>query len=834
MDLIERIDQWAGISPERIAHTSGGATLTWGDLKRKSDALAAHLRVALPDDRSPVAIHGHKEPEMLVGFLGALKAGHPYVPLDLSIPDERVQRIVEGAGARLLLGTAEIAELAGHSAPPPVRATPLAPDAPVYILFTSGSTGEPKGVEITAECLTHFADWLLDEQSFATQAEVFLNQAPFSFDLSVADLFGALLTGGTLFSLDADVMADQEALHRALGGSGVTVWVSTPSFARLCAFTERFRRDELPALRKFWFCGETLPAGLAAELLERFPGVEVWNTYGPTEATVAMTSIRIDPALAAAGEPLPVGRVMPGTRVLIRDQADRDLPEGENGEIVIVGPNVSPGYVGRPDLTERAFLHVNGSRAYRTGDIGRMRAGLLYCEGRRDDQVKIRGFRVELGEIDAALREHPRVREAVTVLREEGGEKELAAYVVPDGAVHGREVRAFLSGRLPAYMVPATVTALDALPLTPNGKLDRKRLPAPRQDRPASHLNVAPPSDPTQMRLVEMWERVLEISPVGTRDDFFELGGHSLRAADFMAQVEKNFGRKVPLAELFKAPTIEQFARVLARIEPDANWPMIEEIRASGTRTPFFCVPGFLDLTRHLGPDQPCYGVHLTALESMPETETAVRDLAGKCVTEIRQIQREGPYYIGGHSFGGVVAFEIAQQLRAGGAQVAKLILIDPDPPRPLPTGSLGFHVNRYLFQVRRLLRIPPAQRMAYLKQRLQIGATRVAVALRRAKGETREPQAGERFDEAARNYHATEYDAPIAMFLAGDTHLRSRPAHDPRMEWRDLARGGLEIQDLPGDHYTLIREPNVVGLARSLTAALAPADKARAGCPSD
>ncbi len=343
---------------------------------------------------------------MLVGFLGALKAGHPYVPLDLSIPDERVKRIVAGAGARLLLGVDEIARLADQPAPPSPAAS-LPPGAPVYILFTSGSTGEPKGVEITAECLTHFVDWLLEEQKFVPQGEVFLNQAPFSFDLSVMDLYGALLTGGTLFSVDADLMADREAMLAALGASGLTVWVSTPSFARMCVFAPGFRGETLPALRKFLFCGETLPGALAAALLNRFPGVELWNTYGPTEATVAMTSIPIDEAMATSGEALPVGRPMAGTDVLIRDEAGAESAPGESGEIVIVGPNVSPGYIGRPDLTAQSFITIGGRRAYRTGDIGRMRDGVLYCEGRRDDQVKVRGFRVELGEIDGALREHP-------------------------------------------------------------------------------------------------------------------------------------------------------------------------------------------------------------------------------------------------------------------------------------------------------------------------------------------------------------------------------------------------------------------------------------------
>lgn len=257
MEILDRIDAWGRISPERVAHFSGGHRLTYGELSRRSDALAGHLAQVLPDDRSPVAVFGHKEPEMLIGFLGAVKAGHPYVPLDTSLPAHRVERIVTLAGAQLTLTPDEVAARSEFPATSPHRAL-RSPD-PYYILFTSGSTGEPKGVVITLGCLTSFVTWMLDEQALIEQQETFLNQAPFSFDLSVMDLYLSLTSGGTLFSITNDAIASPKQLYQSFAASQVTTWVSTPSFAQMCLVERSFSAKMLPWLRRFLFCGETLP-----------------------------------------------------------------------------------------------------------------------------------------------------------------------------------------------------------------------------------------------------------------------------------------------------------------------------------------------------------------------------------------------------------------------------------------------------------------------------------------------------------------------------------------------------------------------------------------------
>jgi D-alanine--poly(phosphoribitol) ligase subunit 1 len=479
--LIDRIDHWGRVSPDRAAHRSGERVLTYGELLARSDALAAWLDAELGDNRAPVAVHGHKEPEMLIAFLGAVKSGRPYVPIDISIPAQRVERIVQTAGAALTLTPVRVAELPAIQSPN--RPIARSSDHPFYILFTSGSTGEPKGVVITRANLEHFVAWMLAEQRFAAPGETFLNQAPFSFDLSVMDLYASLATGGTLFSITKDHVANLKALYEAFRVSGLTTWVSTPSFAQMCLIERTFAQPMLPSLRRFLFCGETLAPETASQLLDRFPEAEVWNTYGPTEATVATTSVRITREVLEKWSPLPVGAAMPGTRVVILDDEGGRVSDGERGEIVIAGPNVSPGYLGRADLTEKAFFELDGTRAYRTGDWGRERGGQIFFEGRRDSQVKVNGYRIELGDLEANLRALPEIADAVVLPVEKQGRIDaLAAVVVLAVEKSGSDfaftaqLKTRLGERLPAYMIPRKFLYVDAFPMTANGKADRRKL----------------------------------------------------------------------------------------------------------------------------------------------------------------------------------------------------------------------------------------------------------------------------------------------------------------------------------------------------------------------
>jgi len=484
MDLIERIDRWSRQTPERIAHISGEQTLTYGELTQRSNALAKSLSKQWPDDHSPIAIQGHKEPEMLIAFLGAEKSGHPYIPLDRSLPSQRVEKILETAKASVLLTPAKVKELTRQKEEEPSDFQIHRPalDDAWYIIFTSGSTGEPKGVVITCGCLESFVNWILSEHHFADGKEVFLNQAPFSFDLSVMDLYSSLVTGGTLFSLTQDVIAEPKKLFQTLPNSKISVWVSTPSFAQFCLTEPAFNEQMIPPINKFWFCGETLAPEVAGSLLTRFPRAEVWNTYGPTEATVATSSIRIDQDIIKRFSPLPVGKPKPDCEIHILDNGV-EAQVGERGEIVIAGPNVSAGYIHRPDLTERAFYQINNMRAYRTGDLGHYQDGLLFFDGRIDFQIKLHGYRIEIGDIENNLHALPNVQDAVVIpVMKNNQADHLAAFVVLKQQMNKsdyeitRMLKRELNGRLPDYMIPRKFIFVDQFPMTNNGKADRRKL----------------------------------------------------------------------------------------------------------------------------------------------------------------------------------------------------------------------------------------------------------------------------------------------------------------------------------------------------------------------
>jgi D-alanine--poly(phosphoribitol) ligase subunit 1 len=480
VNLIERIDHWATVTPDAIAHISSDRKLTYGELRRRSDALASYFKKRFADDHSPIAVLGHREPEMLIGFLGVVKSGRAYVPIDTALPQQRINKIVATSRAVVLLSAEDVAQFStGETS---VATTPIERDAPFYILFTSGSTGQPKGVIITLACLEHFISWMLAEQRFSN-AEVFLNQAPFSFDLSVMDLYCSLATGGTLFSVSRDLIENPKQLYRTLARCGVTTWVSTPSFAQMCLAEETLAESMLPRVRRFLFCGETLTPQTAAQLLRRFPKAKVWNMYGPTEATVATTSISVDAAILEQYSSLPVGRVMPGTQIAIVDENLQELPADKRGEIIIAGPNVSPGYLQRPDLTARAFVKYGGRHAYKTGDLGRFRDGLLFFEGRIDEQIKLSGYRIELGDIETNLRKVPTVRDAIVLpVVKNGVIQSLTAFIILASRNETSDfhlthnLRSQLGERLPAYMLPRKFVFLDAFPMTANGKVDRAAL----------------------------------------------------------------------------------------------------------------------------------------------------------------------------------------------------------------------------------------------------------------------------------------------------------------------------------------------------------------------
>lgn len=522
--LREIIDQWAVECPERIAHQYREQALTYAQLKKYSDTLAVWILTNLEQEReahSPIVVYGHKESEMLISFIACIKAGHPYVPVDTSMPLERVRQIIAASGTKLILAVQDVPEeireqglrikkisrqdldADEHNPIPPLDCQ-VKEEEVYYIIYTSGSTGTPKGVQITLGALESYLKWVKTSYKPIPKQEVFLNQAPFSFDLSVMDLYMSLSTGGTLWSIDKAQIANLREAFASFARSGTTFWVSTPSFAEICLMDKSFNAALLPKLKHFLFCGEVLLHDTATKLLERFPESKVENLYGPTEATVAVTTMTITPEILAEYNPLPVGKAKSDAQVLICDSdiltqaieqapqgiltaAPQSLAPGERGEIVIAGPNVSIGYQNNPKQTQKAFFSWKDEagklwRAYRTGDAGVFKGDYLFFFGRLDFQVKLHGYRIELGDIEENLRKVPGVENAVVLPVEKKGKVDhLQAFVLPTETVVDefksmQAIKEALRQNLPDYMIPRRFTFVSVMPMTPNGKVDRRAL----------------------------------------------------------------------------------------------------------------------------------------------------------------------------------------------------------------------------------------------------------------------------------------------------------------------------------------------------------------------
>ncbi|TDK63231.1 D-alanine--poly(phosphoribitol) ligase subunit 1 [Bacillus salipaludis] len=496
MKLLSNIKKMADTKPETLAFVSQDQTINYGELWKRAEQTASFILNTELKPLSPILIYGHMEPEMLVAFLGSVRAGHPYIPVDTSIPLERIAKIIESSKTKLVINVSKdtllvedtsvqvvnVSEIKNHSFLPVTMDTWVREDETFYIIYTSGSTGNPKGVQISADNLQSFVDWMVEDFPISGGLR-FLNQAPFSFDLSVMDLYPALASGGTIWAITKEMIAKPKILFEELKKSNTQVWTSTPSFAQMCLMDPSYNQELLPELSVFLFCGEILPVSVCKQLKERFPKAKVFNTYGPTEATVAVTSVEVTEEILQEYQTLPVGKAKGDTQIVLLDENQKQILDDEKGEIIIVGPSVSKGYLGQKEQTEKAFFMHNGVQAYRTGDAGYMKQGQLFYKGRMDFQIKLHGYRMELEEIEYHIAKSKYVKSAVVVPVYQNDKIDyLSVLIIP--AEHNFEKEYQLTGaikkelaeELPAYMIPRKFSYHAELPITPNGKVDRKQI----------------------------------------------------------------------------------------------------------------------------------------------------------------------------------------------------------------------------------------------------------------------------------------------------------------------------------------------------------------------
>jgi amino acid adenylation domain-containing protein len=843
-------------APHQVAVVLGDTSLTYGELDRRADELARYLRSAEVGRDRVVGVWMERSLELVIALLGILKAGGAYLPLDLAAPPARLGFMIQDASLTLILtherlrqrlpvSDARVVSLDGDAAaigraPETAQHAAPAPESLACVMYTSGSTGAPKGVSVPHRAVVRLVKGA-DYAQFGPD-EVFLQLAPVSFDASTLEIWGSLLNGGRLVlcppgTPSLDEMGALIAHHRV-----TTLWLTAALFHQVVDQ----RLEILAPLRQLLAGGDVLSVPHARSVREHLPTLRLVNGYGPTENTTFTCCHAITDG-DGHGPSIPIGRPIANTRVYVLDSHGQPVPIGIPGELAAAGDGLARGYVNRPELTAERFVTASlpeapGERLYRTGDVVRyLPDGAVEFLGRADEQVKIRGYRVEPGEIEAVLRAHPAVRESVVVARADaGGDRCLVAYVIAsgEGAQAAGELRAYLRTRLPEYMVPSAFVALEHFPVTPNGKVDRRALPAPGPSVPAAGAAISPRDD-LETRLTRIWEETLGVRPVGPQDNFFDLGGHSLLAVRLFARIEHAFGRALPLAALFEAPTVGLLAARMRQDGRTASSRSLVAVQPRGGKPPLFAVPGvgghvvsFSELARQLGPDQPVYGLQARGLDGDAQPFARIEDMAAHYASEVREVQPRGPYHLLGVCMGGVVTFEMAQRLHAEGETVALLVLLDTYRriPAPRPAGgrrprySLAvarFVLGRLALYAQTLGQLEPRERWDYVRGKAMMLRERLARLdpLVGARGEIRRAMVLEASYLAYTRYIPRPYPGPVTLFTAGGRPLAP---HDRRLGWGELALGGFEVFTVPGvDSGQTLAEPNVGALVRELRASL-------------
>jgi len=860
------------------------ATWTYAELNARANQLARCLALRHgvgPDIR--IGVLAERSFEMVLALMAIEKAGGAYVPLDPEYPRELLDFMMEDSGAAVILTQQKFHDLVVDYAGPVIRLdtdwalvstetdenlpSRVTGDSLAYVIYTSGSTGRPKGAMNTHRGIANRLLWMQEAYGL-TEHDRVLQKTPFSFDVSVWEIFWPLMSGATLVVAKPGGHRDAAYLVALIEQAQISTLHFVPSM--LQAFIEEPDLDRCASLKRVVASGEAI----TPELLRRYTSrlsTPLHNLYGPTEAAVDVTAWACN--RDEAQSMVPIGTPIANIRLYILDELLQPVPEGITGELFLAGVGVGRGYLNRPELTAAKFIPDPfspdpGARLYRTGDLSRYRHdGVVDFLGRIDHQVKLRGFRIELGEIESALLSHAAIRECLVVVREDQpGMKRLVAYVVrkPETAVSPEDtaraftarddLRAHLQQKLPDHMVPGVIVPLADLPRLTNGKLDRQSLPLPEDVIVVTARRRVAPRDPVERRLVQVWEDVLGGKGVGVTDDFFDLGGHSILAVKLVSAIQIEFGRNLPLAQLLAHPTIERLAVALRSDDDTQHWRPLVEIKRGGSGPPLFLLPGaggnviyFHTLAQQLTTPRPIYGLQAVGLDGRTPPLTTVEAIAAANIEEMRRVWPSGPYYLSGHSFGGRVALEIAQQLLRQGQSVGLLAVLDTAAPTfdPIAAGAdwqdadwlakIAREIEEFFgieigVKVEELLPLPLDDQLMLVVERMQRagawapGADRSQLRgyLQVYKANSQTPYI--RYDAYAR--------VPIALFkaLESDPDLEATPASLTALTtqhawgWDGFANGDVGVFEVHGSHLSMLREPHVSALARALDEALAAA----------
>lgn len=837
--------------------------LTYQELNHRANQLAHHLRSLgiAPHSSQPTRIIGictDRSPEMVIAFLGVLKAGAAYLPLDPAYPHDRRMYQLNDCQMPILLTQASLYSTAvppnfqghvicldrdwptisDHSSTNPIHFSTS--DTLAYVMYTSGSTGNPKGVMVAHSSLVNHAFAMRDSLK-VTSCDRVLQFCTMNFDGIVLELYPTLISGATLVLRSEAIASSISEFITFIDTHEITIiGLPTAFWHELVRGMSALKMSLPRSVRLVWVGGEKASKTLYLQWLKLVsPSVRWISIYGPTETTVNATFY--DPVSMGFqyDQPeIPIGLPISNVNIYILDRNHNPIPIGVTGELYIGGIGVAKGYLNRIEKTAAAFV-VNPfspdstDRLYRTGDRGRyLNDGIIEFVGRQDFQVKIRGFRIELGEIERALESHPNIQQAIVIAVEtQPNQKALAAYFVlsPNCLLSTAETRSFLQTQLPNYMVPVFFIPMPSFPLTVNGKVDRKALPSPIMlEQAGDRADLVQPQDSVEEWLVKLWSTLLGVPSLSVTDNFFDLGGHSLLILQMLVQIEERWTRSLPVNILFQAPTIRQLSALLQNTSPIV-YDTIVAFRTEGTASPIFCIPGMdgnlffarelVDQCRKKNLDRPVYGLQEPLDLDSKSRLQSIHNMAAYYVRQVQAVQPQGPYHLMGYSIGGLIAYEMAQQLQLQGQEVALLSLLDPSPP-PLHRRSRPYLEDVPMalrrFMTSNLIKVETlATRLIKLFNPRKVRDRKLVVAIA-AEWYTRsqeKSQAWISWERALSEYWPKQYEGETKMFFSDDWRRDAEKIES----WDYLTLGKPNRCYLPGSHFDFYKSIGMETIVKRL-----------------
>jgi amino acid adenylation domain-containing protein len=823
--------------PDRVALTCGHVEMTYAELNCRANQIANYLQASGLPNEGLVGVYLDRSPEAVYTFMGILKAGGAYVPIDSGYPADRVALMLGDANVHCLITVSHLSKQL-----PPLEAPTIqldldadaislhsdanlpsisGPQSLAYVLYTSGSTGRPKGVAVPHLGIVR----LVIGSEFLTMGpeETFLQLTSLSFDPSGLEIYGSLLNGGRAAIISMN-QPSLKLIAETIRDHRVTILNSNPDLVNLLMDDYS---EEIKGLTQVISGGDILPVWLARKFQSKLPNSQFINVYGPTENSVITTTYAIKPITDEVS--ISIGRPIANDAVYILDKHLQPVPVGVVGELYLAGDGVARGYLNNEALSSEKFIpnpysDVPDSMMYKTGDLARFQPDRsVDFLGRIDHQVKIRGCRIELGEVEVVLNDYLGVQQAVAHAwkSEEGGQKLVAYMVMQAGTpLDQQKLRSFVQERLPQYMIPTFIVELDQIPMTSVGKLDRKRLPSPITS--SMSTTMVPARNDVERKLARIWERLLKFSPVSVQDNFFDLGGHSLLAMQLFSEIEITFQKKMPVSIIFHEDTIEKQAKLLMTSNTsDEPASSLVAIQPRGSRKPIYCIHElsgevilYWNLAQRLGEDQPVYGIRYAMNDD--SSKITIQDLATRYIRDIQDIQPNGPYCLLGFSLGGLIAYEMAQQLQSRNEEVSLLAIVDARNPTSYPSSKHRI-VKRIKDNVLIFFKIPNESKVKFMKEKIHNAFVKRDL-LTNSPGEEAEARA-RGFLGLTQTYDTRPYSGTIAFFRAD--HDYSNLIVDEKHGWEISENGVLDVYKVPSDHTSILNEPHVALIASSLKAYL-------------